>query len=272
MTAHRPRIFGIVNVTEDSFSDGGKFLAPSDALSHATALADDGADVLDIGPASSHPDARDVDPADEIARLAGIWPALRQIGRPISVDSFQPETQKWAVEHGANWLNDINGFADEGMHAFLADATCNLVIMHAIQAKGIATRDAPPDGDIWDHILTFFEVRLEALSKAGIAPARCVLDPGMGFFLGNQPEPSWTVLRHIDRLKSRFNMPVLLSVSRKSFLRTLVGCPPDAAGPASLSAELYAARHEVDYIRTHDVGQLSQALQVTARLGEDAAR
>jgi len=127
-------------------------------------------------------------------------------------------------------------------------------------------RATPPNGDIWEHILAFFEARLEALMRAGVDPSRCVLDPGMGFFLGNRPETSWVVLRHIDRLKKAFDLPVLLSVSRKSFLRALVDCPPDAAGPASLSAELFAARQQVDCIRTHDVGQLDQALKVAVHL------
>ena len=266
MTAHRPHIFGIVNITEDSFSDGGQFLNPEAAIAHAAHLLAAGADVLDIGPASSHPDARDVSADEEIERLSAIWPGLRAMGSALSVDSFQPETQKWALAQGVDWLNDINGFCDPQMHELLADASCSLVVMHAIQAKGIATRAAPPDGDIWEHILAFFEARLEALARAGVDPSRCVLDPGMGFFLGNRPETSWVVLRHIDRLKKAFDLPVLLSVSRKSFLRALVDCPPDAAGPASLSAELFAARQQVDYIRTHDVGQLDQALKIARHL------
>ena len=266
MTAHRPHIFGIVNITEDSFSDGGKFLGPEAAITHAADLVAAGADVLDIGPASSHPDARDVSADEEIERLSAIWSGLRELGCALSVDSFQPETQEWALAQGVNWLNDINGFCDPQMHELLTDAPCRLVVMHAIQAKGIATRAAPPDGDIWEHILAFFETRLETLTRAGIDPSRCVLDPGMGFFLGNRPETSWAVLRHIDRLKKAFDLPVLLSVSRKSFLRSLVECPPEAAGPASLSAELFAARQRIDYIRTHDVGQLDQALKVAAHL------
>ena len=266
MTAHRPHIFGIVNITEDSFSDGGQFLNPEPAIAHAADLLAAGADVLDIGPASSHPDARDVSADEEIERLSTIWPGLSAMGSALSVDSFQPETQKWALAQGVDWLNDINGFCDPQMHELLADASCSLVVMHAIQAKGIATRAAPPDGDIWEHILAFFEARLEALARAGVDPSRCVLDPGMGFFLGNRPETSWVVLRHIDRLKKAFGLPVLLSVSRKSFLRALVDCQPDAAGPASLSAELFAARQGVDYIRTHDVGQLDQALKVAVHL------
>ena len=266
MTAHRPHIFGIVNITEDSFSDGGQFLNPEAAIAHAADLLAAGADVLDIGPASSHPDARDVSADEEIERLSAIWPDLRAMGCALSVDSFQPETQKWALAQDADWLNDINGFCDPQMQELLADSSCSLVVMHAIQAKGIATRAAPPDGDIWEHILAFFDARLEALTRAGVDPSRCVLDPGMGFFLGNRPETSWVVLRHIDRLKKAFDLPVLLSVSRKSFLRALADCPPDAAGPASLSAELFAARQQVDCIRTHDVGQLNQALKVARHL------
>ena len=266
MIAHRPNIFGIVNITEDSFSDGGKFLNPEAAVAHAADLLAAGADVLDIGPASSHPDARDVSAGEEIDRLSAIWPGLRAMQCALSVDSFQLETQKWALAQGVDWLNDINGFGDPHMHELLADASCSLVVMHAIQAKGIATRSAPPYGDIWEHILAFFETRLETLTRAGIDPSRCVLDPGMGFFLGNKPETSWVVLRHIDRLKKAFELPVLLSVSRKSFLRALVDCLPDAAGPASLSAELFAAQQRVEYIRTHDVGQLDQALKVAGHL------
>jgi len=263
---YRPHIFGIVNITEDSFSDGGKFLNPEAAIAHAAGLVAAGADVLDIGPASSHPDARDVSAEEEIERLSAIWPGLRALGCALSVDSFQPETQKWALAQGTDWLNDINGFGDPQIYELLADAPCRLVVMHAIQAKGIATRAAPPDGDIWEHILAFFESRLDALTRAGVDASRMVLDPGMGFFLGNRPETSWAVLARIDRLKSAFDLPILLSVSRKSFLRALVDCPPDAAGPASLSAELFAARQGIDYIRTHDVGQLDQALKVAGHL------
>ena len=260
------QIFGIVNITTDSFSDGGAYLDPQAALAHAAQLVADGADVLDIGPASSHPDAGDVSPATEIARLEAVWDGLKALNVPLSVDSYQPETQRWAMAHGADWLNDINGFPDETLYEQLADYGGRLVLMHAIQAKGIATRAAPPEGDIWAHICAFFEARLAALQKAGIAQDKIVLDPGMGFFLGNKPEASLAVLAGLGRLKQTFGLPVLVCVSRKSFLRALTGVSVDEAGPVSLAAEVMATQQGVDFIRTHDAGQLAQAIRLESAL------
>ncbi len=261
-----PKIFGIVNITSDSFSDGGLYLAPDKTLAHAQELIDAGADVLDIGPASSHPDAGAVTPAEEIARLEAVWSSLKAlpVGLPVglSVDSFQIETQRWAIAHGADWLNDINGFADPSLYDELADASCQLVVMHAIQSKGIASRAPAPDGDIWDHILRFFETRLKALDEAGIASDRLVIDPGMGFFLGNDPQTSLRVLGGLGRLKQAFDLPVLICASRKSFLRAIADVTLAEVGPISLAAELLATAQGVDYIRTHEVAPLSKALKL----------
>ena len=233
------QIFGIVNITSDSFSDGGKYLDPEAAVAHGQALLHQGAHVLDVGPASSHPDAGDVSADTEVERLESVWAGLKALGAPISVDSFQPATQRWAMAQGADWLNDINGFADPSLYDELADYDGRLVVMHAIQAKGIATRAAPPEGDIWSVIFRFFEQKLDAFARAGIAQDKLVLDPGMGFFLGNRPETSMAVLAGLNRLKCEFDLPVLVCVSRKSFLRaTPDTCaasrtgPPLATGPA----------------------------------------
>ena len=256
------QILGIVNITADSFSDGGAFLDPDAALAHAARLVSDGADILDIGPASSHPDAGSVSAEEEISRLAAVWEGLKALGVPLSVDSFQPETQKWAIAQGADWLNDINGFPDPAMYDALAEFDGTLAVMHAVQSKGIATRQAAPAGDIWEHILHFFEARLNALRQAGIAEARLVLDPGMGFFLGNKPEPSLAVLAGLERLKKAFGLPLLVCVSRKSFLRALVDVTVADSGPITLAAETMLLQQGVDYIRTHDAGQLKQAMRL----------
>lgn len=266
MAHNGPDIFGIVNITDDSFSDGGAYLDRAHALSHARQLIQDGADVLDIGPASSHPDAGVVTPEDEVKRLSGVWSELQTLGVALSVDSFQPETQRWAIRHNADWINDINGFRDESLYDELADASCRLVMMHAIQSKGIATRAPAPQGDIWQHILRFFETRLTALDKAGIDRQRVVLDPGMGFFVGNDPQTSLDVLAGLHRLKTAFDQPVMICASRKSFLRALIDCTIEEAGPISLAAELWAAGQGVDYIRTHDAKQLSDALALSQAL------
>ncbi len=254
------QIFGILNITADSFSDGGDFLSPDKALAQAQKLVADGAHVLDVGPASSHPDAGSVSPETEIARLESVWTELRKLGVPISVDSFQPQTQSWAIAQGADWLNDINGFADPSVYAQLSDYDGRLVLMHAIQSKGIATREAPPEGDIWSHILAFFETRLEALTAAGVSRDKITLDPGMGFFLGNKPETSLAVLAGLDRLKAEFDLPVLVCVSRKSFLRALSGVSVDESGPISLAGEMLALAQGADFIRTHNAKQLSDAM------------
>lgn len=264
------KIFGIVNITSDSFSDGGKFLAPEAAIAHARKLVAEGADVIDLGPASSNPDAAPVPAAKEIERIAPVLDALLGDGVQVSLDSYQRETQAYALSRGVAWLNDIRGFPEAEIYPALAASPARLVVMHSIQ-QGQADRRAAPEGDILDHISRFFEARLAALEAAGVARARIVLDPGMGFFLGPTPAPSLAVLARLGELKVRFGLPVLVSVSRKSFLRALTGRAPGEAGAASLAAELLAARNGADFIRTHEPAPLRDALAVLAAL-KDSAR
>jgi dihydropteroate synthase type 2 len=259
------KILGIVNITEDSFSDGGKYLAADAAMAHARALAED-ADILDLGAASSNPDAKPVAPDIEIARLAPVVEALRKDGRSISIDSFAPQVQRWALAQGIGYLNDIQGFADEALYPELAAASAGLIVMHSVQERGKATRIDVPPSVIVDRVYRFFDQRIAALTDAGIARGRLILDPGMGFFLGSDPETSFTVLRTIADLKRRFGLPVLISVSRKSFLRKIAGRLPEEAGPASLAAELFAALQGADMVRTHDPKALKDGLAVWAAL------
>lgn len=261
-----PGLFGILNVTSDSFSDGGAHLDPKKALEHALYLREAGADVIDVGPASSHPDSAPVSAQTEIGRLTPIVPVLREKNIAVSIDSCRPDVQRWALRQGVDWINDIHGFPDAAVYPELADADCRLVVMHAIQSGGAATRIPPPEGDVFGHVCRFFEARIDALVSAGIAQNRLVMDPGMGFFLGNTPEPSLTMLARIDELKNIFGLPVLVSVSRKSFLRTLSGRSIAESGPVSLAAELWAAARGVDYIRTHDPAQIRDSLALEAHL------
>ncbi|HXZ66979.1 MAG TPA: dihydropteroate synthase [Alphaproteobacteria bacterium] len=262
-----PKILGILNITEDSFSDGGKFLSGDAALAHGRKLVADGADIIDIGPSASNPDAIPVSPAEEIRRLALVMPDMIAAGARVSVDSFQGETQIWALQNGAAYINDIHGFPDASIYPALVASPAMLIAMHAIQKEGVATREKGDPATIWDRILSFFALRLKALEVAGIARERMILDPGMGLFLGAGREVSLKVLREISRLKSEFGLPVLISVSRKSFLRALAGGrTPEEAGPVTLAAELFAAAQGVDYIRTHDVRALKDALAVAGAL------
>jgi dihydropteroate synthase len=264
----RPRIVGIVNITEDSFSDGGLYLAADDALAHARRLRAQGADIVELGPAASHPDAARVTPEQERLRLAPVLRRLSEENIPVSVDSFLPQTQRFAMGRGAAYLNDIQGFPDPGMYGAFAAADCRLVVMHSVQRRGPATRVATDPAAVWEGVERFFAERLAALEAGGVGRDRLVIDPGLGHFLGSTPEPSLAVLAGIRHLKSRFGVPVLVSASRKSFLRTLTKRTVADAGPATLAAELYAAWQGVDYIRTHDVTALHDALTILSAIAD----
>jgi dihydropteroate synthase type 2 len=258
------KILGILNITSDSFSDGGKYLAPHAALAHADRLLADGADIIDIGAASSNPDAGTVAPETEIARLASVVPALHDVGASLSIDTFSTPVQRWALGQGVDYLNDIHGFADPALYPDLAAASAKLIVMHMVQAKGAATRtDVPPD-QIFDSILEFFEHRLAALTEAGIARDRLILDPGMGFFLSTNPETSLAVLGRLPELEDAFGLPLLVSVSRKSFLKALIR--PGGPDDMSLAAELLAVRQGASYIRTHAPLALRQGLKMLEEL------
>ncbi len=262
-----PAIFGIVNVTEDSFSDGGRFLDAAAALAHARALVAAGAAIIDLGAAASNVDAKPVAAAEEIRRLDPLIAALAADATPVSVDSFAPEVQRFAIAREVAFLNDIQGFPDPSLYPELAAASCRLVVMHAVHARGRAQRVELSADEVWDRIYAFFADRVQALEQAGVARKRLILDPGMGFFLSSRPEASLRVLADLERLKQAFGLPVLISVSRKSFLRAITDrAGASELGAATLAAELYAASKSADYIRTHDPGSLADALKVMAAL------
>jgi dihydropteroate synthase type 2 len=268
--AGRPSIVEVVNITEDSFSDGGRYLAAEDALAHARRLQAEGAGVIELGPAASHPDAARVTADDQRRRLAPVIEQLTADSIPVSVDSFLPDIQRFAVARGAAYLNDIRGFPDPSLYDELAAASCRLVVMHSVQRDGPATKVATDPAAVWAAIDRFFADRLAALQAAGIGPERLIIDPGLGYFLGSNPEPSLMALAGIRHLKARFGLPVLVSPSRKSFLRTLTGRGIADSGAATLAAELHAAWQGADYIRTHDVPALNDALTVLEAIADQA--
>ncbi len=256
-----PLLLGILNVTEDSFSDGGKYLDPEAALARARVLAKE-ADAIDIGAASSRPGAIAVPPQTEIARLAPVVDVLKRSGARISIDSFAPEVQRWALAQGVDYLNDVRGFPDESLYPALAASRAKLIVMFSVESKGAATRLFVPAGELFDRILDFFAQRIPALVAAGVARGRIVADPGMGLFLGSDPDASFTVLRRIGEMKAALSLPLLVSVSRKSFLRGLVARDVRDIGPATLAAEIHAVLSGADYIRTHDPAALKDAIAV----------
>jgi dihydropteroate synthase type 2 len=257
-----PVILGIVNITRDSFSDGGRFLAPEAAVAHGREMIKGGAQVLDLGAAASNVKAEAVPPEIEIARLAPVLAALKQDGVPLSIDSYAAQVQRWALGEGVAYLNDIHGFPDPALYPALAASPAKLIVMHAVQNQGRATGLDIDAGTIFPRILGFFSARIAALEAAGVARSRLILDPGMGFFLGSRPEASYEVLRRLPDLKEAFGLPLLVGVSRKSFLRRVAGGDVSRSGPATLAAEIFAVLQGADYIRSHDPAALADALAV----------
>jgi dihydropteroate synthase len=267
-------ILGVLNVTRDSFSDGGRYLAVDAAVAHARALVAAGAAFVDIGAESTHPDAEDV-PADvEIARLVPVIRTLRADGVRISVDAYKPAVLHAVLPLGVDIINDVTALRDPEAVAVLRDSAARVILMHSTAENARPARaDVSPDA-IWPRILDFFRRRIDALTTAGLACERLILDPGMGFFLGRDPRVSLTVLRQLPRL-AELGLPLCVSTSRKSFIGHLLGPagtepgryasvqeprPVDERGAGTLATELWAARLGVDYIRTHDVRALRDAL------------
>jgi dihydropteroate synthase type 2 len=271
LPAGSPRIVGVVNITADSFSDGGRYLDPAAAVAHARRLRADGADVIELGPAASHPGSAPVSAAEERQRLAPVLETLAADGTAVSVDSFRPQTLRFAVSAGAAWLNDIHGFGDPGLYPVLAASQCRLVVMHAVQAAGAATNVVTTPAAVREGIYRFFARRLDALRAAGIGSDRLIIDPGLGYFLGGTPGPSLAVLAGIRELRETFGIPVLVSPSRKSFLRAITGRDVTRSGPATLAAEIFAAWQGADYIRTHDVAAARDALAFLSAISSEAS-
>lgn len=269
------QIVGIVNITRDSFSDGGRYLDPARAVEHALALAEAGAAVVELGPASSNPDASPVPADEQIARLRPVLEALvssraraADPTRPlrISVDATPSEVLRFALAAGVDWLNDVRGFPDAKLYDELAASSAELVVVHSLSGSDRAGRELVTPAAVLDSIERFFAERLAALVRAGVREERLIVDPGMGFFLGRDPKASIAVLARIPELRARFGRPVLVSVSRKSFLRTLTGSGLDAIGAATLAAELFALRAGADWVRTHDVRALRDGLCIERAL------
>lgn len=253
-------IMGIVNVTPDSFSDGGQFATTERAVAQARQLAAEGADILDIGGESTRPGAATVSEAEEIARVLPVISALgAQDGLPvISIDSYKAGTTRAALAAGARIANDVWGLQKEPALAEVAAASgAGLCLMHNRESK-------EPDLDIVEDIFRFFDRSLSIAAAAGNDEARIVLDPGIGF--GKSLEQNLAAIRAIPRIRARFGRPVLLGVSRKSFLGLLTDRTVDARLPGTLAAGAYGVLAGADILRVHDVAPHRDAVRVLAAL------
>lgn len=269
-----PRILGILNTTTDSFSDGKDFLEPSKAVAHADEMWASGASMIDVGAASSNVSSSPVSADTEIARLAVVLPELKRKGMLVSVDTFKPEVQRWCLQSGlVDCINDIQGFPFPEVYEDLAGSDAHLILMHSVQRMGFATEVVTDPVAVFDSMMEYFHERIGALTAAGVSKERIILDPGMGNFLGSNPETSVYVIRNIRRMKSEFSLPVMIALSRKSFLANISSCDADKSQPlaqrrssATLAAELFAAQSGADWLRTHDVKSIVTALEVDSAL------
>ena len=252
----RTIVMGILNVTPDSFSDGGQFNEPARAIVHARRMADEGADILDIGAESSRPyvGMQPVSEDDELARLKPVLPTVVKLGIPVSIDTIKSKVAVWALEQGAAIVNDVWGLQrDPDMARVVAEHRVPVIIMHNRDSADAAI-------DIVADVTAFFARSLEIAAKAGIARETIVLDPGVGF--GKTPEQSMTVIAKLDTWKS-FGLPLLVGASRKRFINTVIPTEPQQRLPGSIAAHVLAVQNGAAIIRAHDVAETVQALRVT---------
>lgn len=253
-------VMGVLNITPDSFSDGGEFLDPARALAQAGRMIADGADILDVGAESTRPyGATPISADEEIARLTPILPAVARLGVPISIDTMKADVAAWALDHGAAMLNDVWGLhRDPAMAKLAADRGVPIVVMHNRDA-------ADPAIDIMKDIIAFFERSLAIAEQAGLPRDSIVLDPGIGF--GKTPEQSMIALARLGEL-SQFGRPVLVGASRKRFIASVSPSEPRQRIGGSLAAHLLAVQNGARIVRAHDVFETVQALRVTAAIGD----
>jgi dihydropteroate synthase len=247
-------VMGVLNVTPDSFSDGGQFIAPEQALAQAHRMIADGADIIDIGAESTRPyGAQPISEVEELQRLERVLPDVVSLGTPVSIDSMKSAVVAWALDAGAAFANDVWGLQrDREMATLVARRRAPVIIMH--------NRDsADPDLDIMKEIANFFERSLEIATQSGIPADRIVLDPGIGF--GKTPEQSMTALARLGELRG-FGLPLLVGASRKRFISSVVPSGPQQRIGGSIAAHLIAVRGGARIIRTHDVAETVQALRV----------
>jgi len=257
----RTLIMGILNVTPDSFSDGGRYLDPAAALERAWQMISEGADILDVGGESTRPGADPVPPEEELRRVIPVIEALaRQIPVPLSVDTAKAEVARRAVLAGAALVNDVSALTfDAEMARTVAETNAGVVLMHIRGVPRAMQSAYTPYGSVPGDMIAFLRERMEAASRAGIAEDRIVLDPGIGF--GKSADDNWRILRHLDEFRS-LGRPLLVAVSRKAFIGGATGDPPAERLVGTAAAVTAAILHGADIVRVHDVAAMKKAASV----------
>jgi dihydropteroate synthase len=252
-------VMGVLNVTPDSFSDGGRFDSLEFALSRAEEMIADGVDLIDIGGESSRPGAPSLALDEELRRVMPVLYALRDLGRPLSIDTCKPDVMREAIIAGADMINDIYGFRAPGALEAVRGSDCALCVMH-MQNTPQTMQQQPLYVDVVEEVIAFLRERVAAMVAAGIERERICVDPGFGF--GKSTEHNYELLRSLGRIEQELGLPVLAGVSRKSMIGAATGRPVEQRLAGSLAGALAALAHGAKIVRVHDVAETVDAFKV----------
>ena len=258
LSLSRPLIMGVVNVTPDSFSDGGLLPDASHAIAHALRLIEEGADLLDIGGESTRPGALPVSANDELQRVLPVLEGLRNVPIPVSVDTQKPVVMRAAIAAGASMINDINAMQADGAWEVVAESDVALCLMHK-QGSPLTMQRDPQYHHAVREVRDFLAARVDAAQQHGIARERLIIDPGFGF--GKRLEHNLALLRHLDQLAT-LGIPILAGLSRKSMLGKITGRDVGQRVYASIAAAILAAQNGASILRVHDVAATKDAFQI----------
>lgn len=254
-----PLVMGILNVTPDSFSDGGRFQSLEFAFSRAEEMITEGVDMIDVGGESSRPGAPSLALDDELRRVMPVLYALRDLGKPLSIDTYKPEVMREAILAGVDMINDINGFRAPGALEAVLGSDCALCVMH-MQGSPQNMQQQPAYTDVVGEVIAFLQQRVGEMVAAGIERERICIDPGFGF--GKTVEHNYALLRNIGRMQQECGLPVLAGVSRKSMIGAVTGKPVEQRLAGNLAGALAAIAHGARIVRVHDVVETVDAVKV----------
>jgi dihydropteroate synthase len=252
-------VMGVLNVTPDSFSDGGQFHSLELALCHAEQMIAEGVDIIDIGGESSRPGSQPLPLEEEMRRVLPVIYALRDCGKPLSIDTYKPEVMREAIAAGADMINDINGFRAKGALSAIKESDCALCIMH-MQNDPQNMQLKPQYQDVTDEVIAFLRERVGVMHQEGVALNRLCVDPGFGF--GKALEHNLALLKNIGRIGEELDLPLLAGMSRKSMIGAITGKPVEQRMAGSVAAALIAVAHGAHIVRVHDVAETVDALKV----------
>lgn len=260
-----PKVMGIVNVTPDSFSDGGRYVSFSNAIDHARQLIEDGADMLDIGGESTRPGAAEVGEQEELDRVLPVIEGLRGIAVPISIDTWKPAVMRAAIKAGATMVNDVNALQAEGAIQAVAASDAAVCLMHK-QGTPQSMQQHPSYDDVVLEVADFMRQRIAAVAAAGIGRDRIVIDPGFGF--GKSLAHNLALLHELESF-AKLGLPVLAGLSRKSMLGAITGREVGERLAASVAAAMLAVQRGAAIVRVHDVRETVDALKILNAVNGD---